>query len=89
MKAYIRTKLDLHDNDTLTYFVLILCFFYGKFIKLGQKLQFIVITIVSLTNENLLQLKLSLSIYDVVEFLHLLFMIITKSVTAYYEPAIL
>ncbi len=57
-------------------------FFYGKFIILGQKLQFIVITIVSLTNENWLQLKLSLSIYDV-EFLHLLFMIITKCVTAY------
>ncbi len=39
-------------------------FFYVKSIILGQKSQFIVIFIVSLTNEKLLQLKQSFSIYD-------------------------
>ena len=55
------TMIDVH---ILLLFIINIMFFYVKSIILGQKSQFIVIFIVSLTNEKLLQLKQSFSIYD-------------------------
>ncbi len=67
MKVCNRTKLNLHDNDSLNIFCANLSLIICDCVVLEQKSHIIV----CLALVNLLQHKLSFNMYDVIEFLRL------------------